>query len=171
MNRSSVAILESMLYKIPSLRNLYSLLCLPVVSQSDHTEVNNIVKNFNNPKAVIAIGITTSCFIIEKETKQKFHVIEISNDVFYKKCNGGELKRSILNVIRAKDFIPDPIFKKIAVIDSFEKGVEGEVYTLFKGSNRYTKESLSLESVSEFSKEELLDGNRILTDFLNGIGC
>lgn len=167
MDNASRALLESLQYKIPDIRNIYNLIGINAGS-SRHQEIDSIVSNFTDPSVIIAIGIVTSCFVVQRESKSKFHVIDISQEAIYYKCNTGELRSNILDVLRAKDFVPDPLVKKIVVIDSYEKNVSGSIYyEIYK--NKYTNDSDVVHNFLDFSKDELKNSFEIVNNYLKGI--
>lgn len=167
MDTASRALLESLQYKIPDIRNIYNLIDINAGS-SRHQEIDSIVSNFTDPSVIIAIGIITSCFIIQRESKSKFHVIDISQEAIYYKCNTGELRSNILDVLRIKDFVPDPILKKIVIIDSYEKKVSGNIYyEIYK--NKYTNDSDAVHNFLDFNKDEQKNSFEIVNNYLKGI--
>lgn len=167
MDNASRALLESLQYRIQDIRNIYNLIGINAGS-SRHQEIDSIISNFTDPSVIIAIGIITSCFVIQRESKSKFHVIDISQEAIYYKCNTGELRSNILNILRAKDFVPDPLVKKIVIINSYEKNVSGNIYyEIYK--NKYTNDSYAVHNFLDFSKDELKNSFEIVNNYLKGI--
>lgn len=167
MDNASKALLESLQYRIPDIRSIYNLISINSGS-SRHQEIDNIVSNFTDPSIIIAIGLITSCFIIQRESKSKFHVIDISQEAIYYKCNTGELRSNIVNVLRAKDFVPDPLVKKIVLVDSYNKNVTGSIYYEIY-NNKYTDDSNAVRNFLDFSKSDLKSSFDIVNDYLKGI--
>lgn len=167
MDNASIAILESLQYKIPSIRNVYSLIDINVGS-SLHKEVDNIVSNFTNPSVIISIGLLTNCYIIQRESKTKIHVICISQETIYFKCNTGELVRNIVGSLKLKDFVPDPIMKKIVFINDYNKTVTGEVFYEMN-KDRYTNNKKAIYEFLDFDKDSLYNSNKIISDYIKEI--
>lgn len=129
MLTSSKSLLESLLYKVPSLLSVYKIIGLDKISSSEHKEYDNILSHFSDPQVIIAIGLTTSCFIIQREKKQAFHVIEIGAETYYTKLSAGKLKKRIMTIAKQKDFVPEPLARKIVLICEYDKKeAQGEIY-------------------------------------------
>lgn len=134
---SSKKLLEGLLYVNPSLLSIYKLIDLNRVSSVEHKEYNNILSHFTNPQVLIAIGITSSCFIIQREKKQTYHVIEIGAETSYAKTSSGKLKQRIMEIVKQKDFVPQPMAKKLVFVGEYnKKEAEGEIY-LEKTPSKY----------------------------------
>lgn len=168
MERSSLNILEALQSKNYDYRNIYNLLEIYNIGSVPHPELENIVTRFTDPKIIIAIGLITSCFIIQYESKTKVDVIEISLDVKYYKCSSGQLRNKILDVVKLKDFIPDPLVKKIVLINSFSKIVSGEIfYEVSK--NKYTDNGDVIYNFLDFDKKKFINGWQVVDGFLKEI--
>lgn len=170
MNKASKNLLESFLFKHNEVRSLYDVLELPILSSSEHKEHTNIVSNFDDSyKCVIAIGITVSCFIIKREGN-KYHCIEISQEVFYSKYpSAAKLRDNIVKVLKQKDYVPEPIFKKVILVDSLEdRALSGKIFTeVFK--NKYTDKPVTLCCVDVFNKDSLLNASKIINEYLRSM--
>ena len=149
MDNASKALLESLQYRIPDIRSIYNLISINSGS-SRHQEIDNIVSNFTDPSIIIAIGLITSCFIIQRESKSKFHVIDISQEAIYYKCNTGELRSNIV------------------LVDSYSKNVTGSIYYEIH-NNKYTDDSSAVHNFLDFSKSDLKSSFDIVNDYLKGI--
>lgn len=129
MLSSSKKLLEGLLYKVPKLLSIYKIIDLGSTSSSDHAEYDNILNHFSDPYIIIAVGLTTSCFVIQREAKQAFHVIEIGSEVYYTKLSAGKLKKRIAEVAKQRDFIPEPLTRKLVLVSKYDKKqAEGEIY-------------------------------------------
>lgn len=131
-NNASKTILEALLYKFPDIKNIYNMLDIGTISSSEHPEINNIASNFTSPTILISIGILANCYIIQRQSKTKFHYIEISSEVTYNFSNKGKLIDDICNNINIKDFVPEPLSKKIVFITNYEDDIQGIIYTKIK---------------------------------------
>lgn len=147
MLSSSKQLLEGLLYKVPSLLSVYKIIDLNNISSSEHKEYNNILSHFKTPQVIIAVGLTTSCFIIQREKKQTYHVIEIGAEAYYSKFTSGKLKKRIMEIAKQKDFIPEPLTRKIVVIGKYtKKEAFGDIYVA-QTSTRYVATQPSKDGV------------------------
>ena len=168
MRENSKNILESLMVKIPEMRNIYSLLDLPVLSSSQHLENNSIVNYFSKPSVVICNGLIVSCLIIEKKAKNKFYCIEIKQEVTFCKCNKGDIKQKVINVLKEKDFIPSPLFKRLLLVDDYSsKEVTGEFYTSVNNSDKLIKGNFinAFDFINNDFKQTYFAGD-VIKDFL-----
>lgn len=167
MDRSSINILESLQYKIPKIRSIYNLLEISVGS-SCHDELNNIISCFEDPTIVIAIGLYTSCLIIQRETKSKVSVIEIAQETIYYKTTTGKLKSHIIDILRASDFVPEPLIRKIAIISSYDNTVIGDIYYEV-ARNKYSKDKSAISLYKDISNSDIIGDFDILKDIIKEI--
>lgn len=155
MNNASVAYLEAFASKFHELHTLYELLGIEGISRVAHPELSAELDKFPSyEKVIIAIGLTVNCYLIHRERKAVFHVLEIGSEVCTKKYNLGETLRAPLGVIRLKDFTPEPLVKKIALIDKIDgNGVYGEIfYEIFPG--RFSPEKPDYNNPKDFIKKD-----------------
>lgn len=158
MFESSIKILEGLLYTVPNLLSVYKLIDLPSISSVKHPEYNNIYNHFENPTIIISIGLTTVCFVIQREKKQTFHVIEIGSEVIYYKTTSGKLNKEIINILKQKDYMPQPLTKKLVLVDEYSNSkIAGRIY----------RELLPNKYINENATEESYKPSELIKDTLN----
>lgn len=144
---SSKNLLEGLLYKVPKLLSIYKIIDLGGISSSEHKEYKNILSHFHDPQVIIAIGLTTSCFIIQREKKQAFHIIEIGAETYYAKLSAGKLKKRIAAIAKQRDFIPEPLSRKLVLVSEYtKKDAHGEIY-MAQTSTQYVHSEPSEDGV------------------------
>lgn len=168
LNSASKNLLETLLFKIPNILYIYKLLELPVLSSSEHKECVTIIDNFKNPKVIICNGLTVSCFIIERIAKNKYFYLTIEQEVFFQKGNIGDIWKRMDNLLKEKDFIPQPLSKKITLIEQYSKdGVFGKFYTSVNGKTKMVRGNLN--SLELHKKEDEIWGDRPVKNFLRNM--
>lgn len=167
MEQNSLNILSGLQSRIPSIRNVYNLLKLDTVSSASHNELS-FLKEFNNPSIIIIIGLCTTCYIIERKSKSKFHVIEIAQEVTYYSTTLGKLFDDMKEKLKAKDFIPSPLVEKIAVVNSYKRKVDATLWYRVKNT-LYTQDEDIIENYKDYNIKELKKGLDIVIEFLREI--
>ena len=170
MERSSKDLLESLLFKIPNIRCIYDMLELGTITSSEHPEYNNIINNFEKPNVILCIGVLTTCIIVQRTRKNEFRCLVIGRDVYYTKCKKSDLYNLIDDAMLIRDFIPQPLNKKLAFINDYNKSeIHGNVYTEMK-TKLYVDRIVSniVESVN-IDDSELLDYYEIVKSEINNI--
>lgn len=168
----TIEILETLVFKIPKLRKVF--IELDVINQSrnispkDRKEFKNLLKDFNNPKIIDVIGLTEVIMIIEPIKIGKQYPVIIFEGY---QCKIIKLsKSSIISYLRSsisiKDFLPDPLVRKIVYISDYEKDVNGLIFSEYqKGFWTIDKNPLSL-NVDTSQKCSIYN---ILIEILNDI--
>ena len=166
MNSSTRSLLSGLEYKMPEIRELYRVLEIEDPGASEHRELDNILQHFDRPVIIVSIGITVACFIIQRRSQRRFDVLKISSSYSYATMGLGALLREILSECRLRDFVPQPILRKIVVIgDIVGDGARGTVWTLVR-ARRYTNEYMSTLIDIDRDESTLLEDHLIIGDVL-----
>lgn len=157
-------ILEALLYKIPEIRTVYSAIHIDNVSSAEHAELNNIVSHFTKPHILIVCGREALVYIIQRETKNLYHVIKITSSVSYSACGRGDIFKECTNCLFEREFSLAPVCKKIIYVDSFDKqNIYGKSFINTTSKDFIQANKLSIEVLS---KEEGIDGRELLREIL-----
>lgn len=170
MNAASVAYLEAFSSKFHELHKLYELLEIKGISRVAHPELSIELDKFPSYEAaIITIGLTVNCFLIHRARKSVFHVFEIDSEACVKQHTVGSLLKATQNAIKLKDYIPEPLVKKIALIDKINnEGVYGEIfYEVFPG--RFSKDKPDYNKPKDFVKKEIPSCHDILLKAIRGV--
>lgn len=169
MNSATRSLLAGLEYNIPDIRGLYRILSIEDPGTGQHQELSNILQYFTKPSAVIAIGITTSCFIVQRRSSRKYDVIRLDENYTYSSQNLSDLRYEIVSVNRSKDYIPQPLLKKIVTIKSIDSNMYGTIWTLVKGSGGYTNQRIEALRLDNIEEDSIVSDYDIVTDILKGM--
>ena len=163
MSSNKFSLVESFYFKFPKAKQLLDLLELPV-DKIHHPEHDTILSHFTNPQVIIIIGVITRVLLIEPESRTKFHVICIDQQVTYSFMDTATVRKLIRQVISYKDFIPQPFEKKIVWLKDLDS-FEGEIYTEYMKS-RFSSEEIKTENLSQLDKNMLIKIQPLLTHLI-----
>lgn len=168
---NTLKIVESLIYKNPNIRKALMALNIinrdRIISPNNHLEFNNILKNFNNPKIISCVGIIQLTIIIESKKINRTYPTIFINGYNSEIKNVGKtyLIKELNRFMNVKDFLPQPLIRKIIYINNFsnDDNLEGVVFS------EYSKNLWTLEDPLNFNIESSLKTTpkEILTEILN----
>lgn len=166
MDSSTRSLLSGLEFRMPEIRELYKILEIEDPGASEHRELDNILQYFHRPVVIATIGLTVSCFIVQRRSKRRFDVLKIGSSYSYATMGLGALLNEMLAECRLRDFVPQPILRKIVVIDDIVgSGARGVVWTLVRG-RLYTSEYMSTLIDIDRDGSTLLEDHLIIGDVL-----
>ena len=164
MLSNKFSLVESFYFKFPKVKQLLDIVDLPV-DKIHHPEHDTILSHFTNPQVIIVVGIVTRVLLIEPESRTKFHVICIDQQVAYSLMDTATLRKLIRQVILYKGFIPQPFEKKIVWLKDLDS-FEGELYTEYM-KNHFSSEEIKTENLSQLDKDTLIKIQPLLTHLIH----
>lgn len=164
MSSNKFSLVESFYFKFPKVKQLLNLIELPV-DKVHHPEHDTILSHFINPQVIVIIGVITRVLLIEPESRTKFHVICIDQQVTYSLTDTATIRKLIRQVISYKDFIPQPFEKKIIRLKDLDS-FEGEMYTEYK-KNSFSSEEIKTENLCQLDKSTLIKIQPLLTHLIH----
>lgn len=126
----SLLLLESFVYKFSNYRFLFSLLGLNV-SSLEHSENNNIIKLFSNPKILITSNVLLKCYIVQKKSSNQYYILKIDSGVLFQKINKLTLVSMIEKDLRINRTMQEPYVRKLMLINSIDKNtIDGDFFSM-----------------------------------------
>lgn len=130
-------VIEALIYRHPDFRSVLQIMNVigieRKISSSEHPELNNVLKNFNNCSVVSTISSIQTIFIVDTSAGTVKHpVIKIEgwNSEILSISKTG-ISAALNAGINIRDFLPQPFHRKVIYIPDFNlsKGIVFSEYT------------------------------------------
>lgn len=123
----TIKLVESLIYKNPDIRKVMMALNIVnidrKISPTNHSEFNNILKNFENPKIISCVGMIQLTVLIEPKKINRTYPTIFINGYNSEIKNVGKtfLIKELNKYMNIKDFLPPAFIRKIIYIDNYKK--------------------------------------------------
>lgn len=151
MNTASTTLLESFAFKFPKSREIFSDLGINGVVPIQHSEHAQIMSNFSSPTFIVAIGMCAELTIVQRESKLKYNCLDVGSEVMYYQTTKGKLSDKIVDSLFVKDFIPNPLVRKVAFLKLPQ--YDGRAYTCVSGKKFAPQLFDNIADISEYNGE------------------
>lgn len=171
---STIELVETLLYQFPELRKVFLLLNIMSIerkiSASSHPEFKNILKPFLNkmPKVVSVVGLTQITILISQEKiGRTWPIIIIKGDKSeILECSKGKICDILNKHLKWKDYLPEPLIKKIIYISDYNEKVTGVVFSEYRKNMWTIYNPLDIDVKTTQKTTSLVIINEILADIL-----
>lgn len=168
---NTIDLVESLLFKNPKMRKAFiglNIISLErKISTNEHSEFKNILIPFNNPKIISIFGITQLTAIIEPTKNGRTYSIILING--YKseilECSKTKINDILYKHLKLKDYLPEPLFKKIVYIKDFDCNLKGIVFSEYSNNMWTIDDPLKLPITSK----QKISGKIIIKEILSDI--